>query len=118
MNGPDEELPDRYHELVKHYGKLEPLAEVDLRPQSRAKVEVHFEGKVEVVNISLDHTVADLKKQLRTVVQLATANMRLYYIDKEVAEAFGPEEMKFNTRALHSYSIRDGDEIHVVPKTK
>ncbi|XP_067826902.1 tubulin-specific chaperone cofactor E-like protein isoform X3 [Heptranchias perlo] len=118
MNRPDEELPDRYHELVTQYGVLEPLAVVDLRPQSRAKVEVHFEGKVEVMNIRLDQTVADLKKQLRTVVQLSTNNMRLYYIDQDMVKAFGPEEMKFSTRALHSFSIRDGDEIHVEPKTK
>lgn len=68
------------------------------------------------LSIRLDQTVAELKKQLTTVVQLSTNSMRLYYIDK--GSAFGPEEMKYNTRALHSYSIQDGDEILVVPKTK
>lgn len=68
------------------------------------------------LNIRLDQTVAELKKQLTTVVQLSTNNMRIYYIDK--GSAFGPEEMKYNTRALHSYSIQDGDEILIVPKTK
>ncbi|KAG7231895.1 hypothetical protein INR49_010116 [Caranx melampygus] len=106
----------RYHSLVTKYGKLEPLAEIDLRPRCRAQVEVHYEEKVEQVNIRLDQTVAELKKQLTTVVQLSTNSMRLYYIDK--CSAFGPEEMKYNTRALHSYSIQDGDEILVVPKTK
>ncbi|XP_072885908.1 tubulin-specific chaperone cofactor E-like protein isoform X1 [Hemitrygon akajei] len=118
LNQPDEDLPERYHELVSQYGVLEPLAVVDLRPQSRAKVEVHFEGKVEVMSIRLDQTVADLKKQLRNVVQLSTNNMRLYYIDQDMVKTFGPEEMKYSTRALHSFSIRDGDEIHVEPKTK
>ena len=66
------------------------------------------------LNIRLDQTVAGLKKQLTTVVQLSTNSMRLYYIDKN--SAFGPEEMKYNTRALHSYSIQDGDEILVVPQ--
>lgn len=100
------------------YGKLEPLAEIDLRPQFHANVEVHCEDKVEQVSIRLDQTVAELKKQLRTVVRLSTNNMRLYYIDKDLHSPFGPEEMKYSTRALHSYSIRDGDEILVVPKTK
>lgn len=68
------------------------------------------------VNIRLDQTVAELKRRLTTVVQLSTNNMRLYYINK--CSAFGPEEMKYNTRALHSYSIQDGDELLVVPKTK
>ncbi|XP_036380133.1 tubulin-specific chaperone cofactor E-like protein [Megalops cyprinoides] len=115
---PEEELPYRYHSLVTKYGKLAPLADVDLRPRCHAKVEVHCEDKVELVSIRLDQTVAELKKQLRTVVQLSTNNMRVYYIDKEVGCAFGPEELKYNARALHSYSIRDGDEILVVPKSK
>lgn len=68
------------------------------------------------LSIRLDQTVAELRKQLTTVVQLSTNSMRLYYIDK--CSAFGPEEMKYNNRALHSYSIQDGDEILVVPKTK
>ncbi|XP_028817710.1 tubulin folding cofactor E-like a [Denticeps clupeoides] len=115
---PEEELPYRYHSLITKYGKLEPLAEIDLRPRFHAKVEVHCEDKVEQVSIRLDQTVAELKKQLRTVVQLPSSNMRLYYIDKDMHSAFGPEEMKYNARALHSYSIRDGDGILVVPKTK
>ncbi|XP_029028294.1 tubulin-specific chaperone cofactor E-like protein isoform X1 [Betta splendens] len=113
---PEEELPYRYHSLVTKYGKLQPLAEIDLRPRFYAQVEVHFEEKVEQLNIRLDQTVAELKKQLTTVVQLSTNSMRLYYIDK--GSAFGPEELKYNTRALHSYSIQDGDEILVVPKNK
>lgn len=85
----------RYHCLVTKYGKLEPLAEIDLRPRCHAKVEVHCEDKVEEVSIRLDQTVAELKKQLRTVVQLSANQMRLYYIDKECV--FGPEEMKYHT---------------------
>lgn len=106
----------RYHELVTKYGKLEPLAVVDLRPRSSAKVEVHFKEQVEEVSIRLDQTVAELKKQLKTVVQLSTSNMLLYYFDHEAP--FGPEEMKYNSRALHSYGIRDGDKIYVESKTK
>lgn len=98
------------------YGKLAPLAEIDLRPRYHAKVEVRYEDKVEQVSIRLDQTVADLKKQLKTVMQLPSSNMRLYYIDK--CTAFGPDELKYSARALHSYSIQDGDEILLVPKKK
>lgn len=35
------------------YGKLEPLAEIDLRPRCRARVEVHCEEKVEQVRTCL-----------------------------------------------------------------
>ncbi|XP_072310847.1 tubulin folding cofactor E-like a [Eucyclogobius newberryi] len=116
VDRPEEEPPCRYHCLVTKYGKLEPLAEVDLRPRCRAQVEVHCDEKVEQLNIRLDQTVAELKKQLAKVVQLSANGMRIYYIDKN--SAFGPEEMKYKTRGLHSYSIHDGDEILVVPKNK
>ncbi|XP_061538326.1 tubulin-specific chaperone cofactor E-like protein isoform X2 [Phycodurus eques] len=116
LHCPEEELPHTYHCLINKYGKLEPLAEIDLRPRCHAQVEVHCEEKVEQLNIRLDQTVAELKKQLTSVVQLSTNRMRLYYIDKN--SAFGPDELKYNTRALHSYNIQDGDEILVVPKTK
>lgn len=41
---------DRYHSLVTKYGKLEPLAEIDLKPRCHAQVEVHCEEKVEQVS--------------------------------------------------------------------
>uniref|UniRef100_A0A8D0H661 Tubulin-specific chaperone cofactor E-like protein n=1 Tax=Sphenodon punctatus TaxID=8508 RepID=A0A8D0H661_SPHPU len=113
---PQEEVPSRYHELITKYGKLEPLAVVDLRPRSSAKVEIHFKDKVEEISIRLDQTVAELKKQLKTLVQLPTSNMLLYYLDHEAP--FGPEELKYNSRALHSYGIQDGDKIYIHPKTK
>lgn len=43
----------RYHCLVTKYGKLEPLAEIDLRPRCRARVEVHCEEKVEQVRLQV-----------------------------------------------------------------
>ncbi|XP_039224421.1 tubulin-specific chaperone cofactor E-like protein isoform X1 [Crotalus tigris] len=111
-----EEAPFRYHELVTKYGKLEKLAVVDLTPQSSAKVEVHFKNQVKEMNIRLDQTVAELKKQLKTVVQLPISSMLVTYFDKE--DPFGPEELKYNSRALHSYGIQDGDKIYVDSKAK
>uniref|UniRef100_A0ACB8EXP8 Uncharacterized protein n=1 Tax=Sphaerodactylus townsendi TaxID=933632 RepID=A0ACB8EXP8_9SAUR len=106
----------RYHELVTKYGKLEKLAVVDLRPQSSAKVEVHFKDQVEEMTVRLDQTVAELKKQLKTLVQLPISSMLVTHCDHEAP--FGPEEMKYNSRALHSYGIRDGDIIYVDSKAK
>ncbi|KAM3830489.1 tubulin-specific chaperone cofactor E-like protein [Vipera latastei] len=113
---PQEEAPSRYHELVTKYGKLEKLAVVDLKPQSRVKVEVHFKNQVREMNIRLDQTVAEFKKELKTVVQLPISSMLVTYFDNE--DPFGPEELKYNSRALHSYGIRDGDKIYVDSKAK
>ncbi|XP_068097105.1 tubulin-specific chaperone cofactor E-like protein isoform X2 [Hyperolius riggenbachi] len=116
MNFSKEDVPLRYQELVSKYGKLEPLAEVDLRPQSQASVDIHYEEKVQTISIRLDQTVAEFKKHLKTLVPLSVNNMRLYYLDHE--SPFGPEELKLSTRALHSYNVHDGDTFYVEPKTK
>lgn len=118
LDCPEDELPQRYHTLVARYGRLAPLADVDLRPLCHVQVEVRFGDQTEPLELRLDQTVADLKKQLRAMVQLPPNKIRVYYIDRQLGYALEPQEMKYGARALHSYSIRDGDEILVVPKTQ
>lgn len=114
---PEQELPQRYHILVSKYGHLAPLAEVDLRPRC-TMVNVRYGEQVETLGLRLEQTVGDLKKQLKALLQLPNNGMRLFYINREMCSVLGPEEMKCGSRALHSYSIRDGDEILVVPRVK
>nr|XP_019952870.1 PREDICTED: tubulin-specific chaperone cofactor E-like protein isoform X1 [Paralichthys olivaceus]XP_019952871.1 PREDICTED: tubulin-specific chaperone cofactor E-like protein isoform X1 [Paralichthys olivaceus]XP_019952872.1 PREDICTED: tubulin-specific chaperone cofactor E-like protein isoform X1 [Paralichthys olivaceus]XP_019952873.1 PREDICTED: tubulin-specific chaperone cofactor E-like protein isoform X1 [Paralichthys olivaceus] len=114
---PKQELPERYHILVSKYGQLAPLAEVDLSPRCTL-VDVRWGERVETVSLRLEQTVGDLKKHLREVLQLPTNGIRLFYINREMCSVLGPEELKWGCRALHSYRIRDGDEILVVPKVK
>ncbi|XP_023263428.1 tubulin-specific chaperone cofactor E-like protein [Seriola lalandi dorsalis] len=114
---PEQEPPERYHILVSKYGHLAPLAEVDLSPPC-TMVDVRWGERVEAVSLRLEQTVGDLKKQLRDLLQLPTNGIRLFYINREMCSVLGPEELKCGCRALHSYSIRDGDEILVVPKVK
>ncbi|XP_031724911.1 tubulin-specific chaperone cofactor E-like protein [Anarhichas minor] len=114
---PEQERPERYHSLVSKYGQLAPLAEVDLSPRC-TMVDVRLGDRVEAVSLRLEQTVGDLKKQLRALLQLPTSGIRLFYINREMCSVLGPEELKWGSRALHSYSIRDGDEILVVPKVK
>lgn len=110
-------LSPRYHILVSKYGQLAPLAEVDLSPRS-TMVDVRWGERVEAVSLRLEQTVGDLKKHLKALLQLPTNGIRLFYINREMCSVLGPEELKCGCRALHSYSIRDGDEILVVPKVK
>lgn len=103
---------------MARYGRLAPLAEVDLRPLSSAQVDLRFGDQIEQLELRLEQTVAELKKQLRPVVQLPANKMRVYYIDRQLGYALAPQELKYGGRALHSFSIRDGDEILVVPKSQ
>ena len=102
---------------MSKYGELPPLAEVDLSPRS-ALVDVRWGDTVEVLSLRLELTVGELKKRLKGLVQLPVGGMRLFYIDRVMCCVTGPEEMRYGSRALHSYGIRDGDEIHVVPRAK
>lgn len=107
----------RYQVLVSKYGQLAPLAEVDLTPRSTV-VDVRWGDRVEPVSLRLEQTVGDLKKHLKALLQLPTNGIRLFHIDREMCSVHGPEELKCGFRALHSYGIRDGDEILVVPRVK
>ncbi|XP_077448976.1 tubulin-specific chaperone cofactor E-like protein [Stigmatopora argus] len=114
---PEQERPHRYSELVSKYGQLAPLADVDLSPRCTT-VEVRWGDRVESVSLGLEQTVAGLKKQLRVRLQLPSNGIRLFYINREMCSVVGPEELKCGSRALHSYRIRDGDEILIMPKVK
>ncbi|KAJ7996864.1 hypothetical protein DPEC_G00222940 [Dallia pectoralis] len=118
LDCPEETLPSRYHVLVSKYGQLTPLAEVDLRPRCTATLDVRWGDRTESLSLRLELTVGELKKKLKALVGLPANGMRLYYIARELSSALGPEEMKYSSRALHSYMVQDGDEILVVPKTK
>ncbi|CAB1442084.1 unnamed protein product [Pleuronectes platessa] len=109
--------PLGYHILVSKYGQLAPLAEVDLSP-SCTVVDVRWGDRVEKVSLHLEQTVSDLRKHLRAVLQLPTSGIRLFYIKRELCSVLGQEELRWGSRALHSYRIQDGDEILVVPKVK
>ncbi|XP_056296523.1 tubulin-specific chaperone cofactor E-like protein isoform X2 [Pseudoliparis swirei] len=115
QDSPQQERPERYHTLVSKYGQLAPLAVVDLRPRSTL-VDVRCGDRVEAVSLRLAQTVGDLRKRIRALLQLPASRIRLFFISREMSSVVGPEELKSSRRALHSYSIRDGDEILVEPK--
>ena len=58
----------RYDELVRQHGKLEPLVEVSLRPQTEVQVTIRCgETSLERI-ISVYSRVVDLKKELEPQV--------------------------------------------------
>lgn len=61
-------------------------------------------------------TVFDLKTRLEKLIGVPAAKMRLYYVDQDLRDHMGPEEMRFSQKQLYSYNIRSGDEIIVERK--
>uniref|UniRef100_A0A1L8E5X2 Putative tubulin-specific chaperone e n=1 Tax=Nyssomyia neivai TaxID=330878 RepID=A0A1L8E5X2_9DIPT len=111
MDKPESDRPERYAELISIHGKLDPLVNIDLRPEKRVKVTFTYGDTSEIRSVDVYRTVFDLKTRLERIVSIPASKMRLYYVDQELRDLQGPEEMKYPHKQLYSYNIRSGDEI-------
>ncbi|XP_059609039.1 tubulin-specific chaperone cofactor E-like protein [Phlebotomus argentipes] len=111
MDKPESDRPERYAELISVHGKLDPLVNIDLRPEKRVKVTFTYGDTSEIRSVDVYRTVFDLKTRLERLAGIPAAKMRLYYVDQELRDLQGPEEMKYPHKQLYSYNIRSGDEI-------
>ncbi|KAJ8949476.1 hypothetical protein NQ318_005943 [Aromia moschata] len=118
MDKPESDRPERYLDLVQIHGKLDPLVNVDLRPEKRVKVKFSCGSNSEVKSVDVYLTVTELKSKLETFAGFSAARMRLYYVDQELPDFRVPEEMKYPSKRLYSYNIRSGDEIIIDFKKK
>lgn len=50
------------------------------------------------------------------MVNIPAAKMRLFYVDQDLRDIQGPEEMKYPHKQLYSYNISTGDEIIIDQK--
>ncbi|EDW08900.1 tubulin-specific chaperone cofactor E-like protein [Drosophila mojavensis] len=115
MDKPEAERPARYAELLAVHGQLDPLVNVNLKPEKRVKVVFTYNDVSESRFVDIYLTVNDLKVKLEKLIGLAPNKMRLYYLDQDYKE-FGPEEMRYPNKQLYSYNIQSGDEIIIDAK--
>lgn len=132
--------PPRFHVLHSIYGRVDPMAEVDLSPPKSAQVTVVFNEnssddifdaefimsmsvdsqspatKVKDITVNLNKSVKDFKQRLSTIFGLPASRMRVFYVDHVMIEIMGPEEMKFNQKKLYTYNVQDGDKFLVDAK--
>jgi len=104
-------------ELVGIHGELAPLVDVHLKPTTRVKVRIWFGESIVERSLSVYLTTSELKNTLESFVGVSASKMRLFYVDSEMREVVGREEMRFPQKQLYSYNIQDDDEIHVELKT-
>lgn len=76
----------RYFELVTIHGKLDPLVNVDLRPEKRVKVRFTCGSNSEVRSVDVYRTVCDLKTKLEPFAGFSAAKMRLFYVDQDLRD--------------------------------
>lgn len=86
MDKPESDRPDRYFELVTIHGKLDPLVNVDLRPEKRVKVTFTCGSNSEVRSVDVYRTVSDLKQKLEPFAGFSAAKMRLFYVDQDLRD--------------------------------
>ena len=104
--------PPIYHALVAKHGAVARLVEVNLRPKVTAEVEFHFQGTCEQKTINIAQTVKEFKLWLsEKIVGLPPSEFVVYYHD--VGAPWGTDILRHESRALHSYRIKDGDKIFV-----
>ncbi|XP_050677473.1 tubulin-specific chaperone cofactor E-like protein [Leptidea sinapis] len=118
MEKPEADRPDRYWELVGVHGKLDPLVSVDLRPEKRVQITFTCGEVSEIRTVDVYRTVSDLKTRLERLAGFPASKMRLFYVDQELRDTQGPEEMKYPTKQLYSYNMSSGDEIIIDSKLK
>ncbi|RUS78848.1 hypothetical protein EGW08_013390 [Elysia chlorotica] len=112
--------PARYYELEDKYGRLDPLAKIELKPQRTVKIKVRVEDaqqrvvKEEEMDIELDQTVRALRKLLSVMAGRPVAKLALFYMDNQIEQ--GLERLIYLDRKLHSYGMTDGDGIVVAFK--
>lgn len=116
LDKPESDRPDRYFELVAVHGKLDPLVNIDLRPERRVKITFTYGDTSEERSVDVYRTVVDLKSRLERIVGLPASKMRLFYVDQDLRDLQGLEEMKYPHKRLYSYNIRSGDEIIIDQK--
>lgn len=86
MDKPESDRPERYFELVATHGKLDPLVNVDLRPEKRVKVTFTCGSNSEVRSVDVYRTVSDLKQKLEPFAGFSAAKMRLFYVDQDLRD--------------------------------
>ncbi|XP_012946788.1 tubulin-specific chaperone cofactor E-like protein [Aplysia californica] len=118
MDSPDK--PHRYFELEQQHGRLDPLVKVELKPKKRVRLLVKVESSSgdlkssELMDIDVSQNIKDLKKLLSNVAGCPTSKLTLFYLDPE--GYCGLERLMSMERKVHSYKMKDGDEIVIVIK--
>lgn len=72
--------------MVSVHGKLDPLVNVDLRPEKRVKVQFTCGNNTEMRSVDVYRTVSDLKSKLEAFAGFSAAKMRLFYVDQDLRD--------------------------------
>nr|CAH8866928.1 unnamed protein product [Trichobilharzia regenti] len=112
-----DQRPNRYWDLERQHGRLEPLANIDLSPKQYIRVRVSMCGKEVWYNLNVNLKVCQAKRHfsnLFNIPQTECRRFKLFYFDQVMSQIQGPEELKYPNRNLYSYQLEPGDLFELV----
>lgn len=100
----------RFKELQQKHGNVEQFADIELKPDFKRTVEVHFQDKITIKVINISKTVGELKKRLaQEVAGVESRQVYLYYQD-----AIGwTKKLTVMPKLLYTLKIEDGDKFFI-----
>jgi hypothetical protein len=128
LTNPQFPRPVIFEALHAKHGRVDPLADINLKPQKYVQVKVVYnqstgdEDTLEVgqeqeeehdLKLNVNMSVKEFKVQLSSLLGLPVSQMKLWYVDHVMIEFAGPDEMKFNQKKLYTYNVQDGDKFIV-----
>lgn len=113
MDRPDADKPARYYELESKHGKLDRLVEVNFDKDMFAQVKIRCGEKNFYERVDTRQTVRAFKTYLEKYANCKSADFRLYYIDFEMIDAYGRDELKLPNVTLGRIHVKSGDEFEI-----
>ena len=111
--------PQAFIHLQEKHGHLQPLAQVSLEPVKVASLSFSYDGierPDEVLDVDLMQTMRQFRRWIGQRILVPPSKLRIFYYDSEAAEVYRVEELKFESKALYTYRMKNGDKIEVYVK--
>nr|CAG4638428.1 EOG090X05JJ [Cyclestheria hislopi] len=106
--------PSRYTELLQIHGEVQPFADVKLAPQRSVDVWIQYgEQRWQEKNVSVYLTVKEFKERVCYKIGRPPSKLRFFFLGSEPISA---EVMRFPSKRLYTYNIKDDHEIQVDDK--
>ena len=106
-----------FQRLFTSHGQVYKFAEVNLAPPTDVMLHLQTEeGERSTATFPLQLKVKDLKATCEAMFGIPIANMKLFYGDHEMLQVMGLEVLRFDSKTLGSYNMKDDDIIVVARK--
>ena len=110
--------PSVFEDLAEKHGKLQPLPDIDLSPKKEVMLELFFKGIEkcsEVHKINVEQTTGQLRSWIASrLLKVDPSSVEMVYVDLlEDGQVYCRQIMKYDSKPLYYYKMKDGDKVKV-----